>query len=113
MATGSEVSLAISAAENLAKDGVKAQVVSMPSWELFEKQPQSYKDSVLPPSVKARVAVEAGIEMGWQKYLGDNGLFVGMKSFGASAPANICFEKFGITAQAVQEAAKKSIASSK
>ncbi|MBN2590440.1 MAG: transketolase [Sedimentisphaerales bacterium] len=113
MASGSEVSLALSAAENLAKDGVKAQVVSMPSWELFEKQPQSYKDSVLPPNVKARVAVEAGIEMGWSKYIGDNGIFIGMSSFGASAPASICFEKFGITAEAVTEAAKKSIANSK
>ncbi len=113
MATGSEVSLALSAAEKLAKDGVKAQVVSMPSWELFEKQPQAYKDSVLPTNVKARVAVEAGIEMGWRKYIGDNGVFVGMSSFGASAPANICFEKFGITASAVQEAAKKSIANCK
>ncbi len=113
IATGSEVPLALSAAESLTKDGVKAQVVSMPSWELFEKQPQSYKDSVLPPNVKARVAVEAGIEMGWQKYIGDNGVFVGMSSFGASAPANVCFEKFGITAKAVQEAAKKSIANCK
>jgi transketolase len=113
IATGSEVSLALSAAESLAKDGVKAQVVSMPSWELFEKQPQSYKDSVLPPNIKARVAVEAGIEMGWQKYIGDNGIFIGMKSFGASAPANICFEKFGITADAVKQAAKKAISKCK
>ena len=113
LASGSEVSVALSAAEALASDGVKAQVVSMPSWELFEKQTQAYKDSVLPPKVKARIAVEAGIELGWHKYIGDNGIFIGMSSFGASAPAKICFEKFGITAEAVVKAAKKSIAKSK
>jgi transketolase len=113
LASGSEVSVALSAAETLADEGIKAQVVSMPSWELFEKQDKTYKDSVLPPKVKARVAVEAGIELGWHKYIGDNGLFVGMSSFGASAPAKVCFEKFGITAEAVVKAAKKSIAKSK
>lgn len=113
IASGSEVSLAISAAETLAKDGVKAQVVSMPSWELFEKQDQKYIDSVLSPKVKARVAVEAGVELGWHKYIGDKGIFIGMSSFGASAPAKTCFEKFGITTEAVTEAAKKSIANSK
>lgn len=113
MATGSEVSLALSASETLAKDGIKSQVVSMPSWKLFEKQPQSYKDSVLPPKVKARVAVEAGIELGWHKYIGDNGIFIGMSSFGASAPAKICFEKFGITTDAVICAVKKLVAKNK
>ena len=113
MASGSEVSLALCAAEGLAKTGVKAQVVSMPSWELFEKQPQKYKDSVLPPNVTTRVAVEAGVEFGWHKYIGDKGIFIGMSSFGASAPAKVCFEKFGITAEAVIAAAKKSIAKSK
>jgi transketolase len=104
--TGSEVSLAMEAAEKLAADGIKAQVVSMPSWELFEKQSVEYKDSVLPSSVKARVAVEAGLEMGWHKYIGCKGIFIGMKSFGASAPAKTCYEKFGITTNAVVEAAK-------
>jgi transketolase len=113
LASGSEVSIALSAAEALAGDSVKVQVVSMPSWELFEKQTQAYKDSVLLPKVKARVAVEAGIELGWHKYIGDNGIFIGMSSFGASAPAKVCFEKFGITADNVVEAAKKSIAKSK
>ncbi|MBN2182584.1 MAG: transketolase [Sedimentisphaerales bacterium] len=113
LASGSEVSVALCAAEGLAKEGVAAQVVSMPSWELFEKQDQKYKDSVLPPKVKARVAVEAGVELGWHKYIGDNGIFIGMSSFGASAPAKVCFEKFGITAEAVAKAAKKSIAKSK
>jgi transketolase len=109
LATGSEVSLAIKAYESLAKDGIKAQVVSMPSWELFEKQPQAYKDSVLPPSVRARVAVEAGVEQGWHKYIGDRGIFIGMKSFGISAPQNKCYEHFGITADAVVAAVKKTL----
>jgi transketolase len=109
LGTGSEVSLAMEAAEKLAAEGIKAQVVSMPCWELFEKQSQEYKDSVLPPSVKARVGVEAGIEQGWSKWLGDKGIFIGMSSFGASAPAKTCFEKFGITADKVVEAAKQSL----
>ncbi|MHC4155030.1 MAG: transketolase [Planctomycetota bacterium] len=112
LATGSEVSLAMQAAEKLAGDGIKAQVVSMPCWELFEKQGQEYRDSVLPPNVKARVAIEAGVEQGWSKWLGDNGIFVGMSSFGASAPAKVCFEKFGITLQNVVRAAKKVVAGS-
>ena len=109
LATGSEVSLAIKACEALAKEGIKPQVVSMPSWELFEKQPQAYKDSVIPPSVKARVAVEAGVEQGWHKYIGDRGIFIGMKTFGMSAPQNKCYEHFGITADAVVAAAKKTM----
>jgi transketolase len=111
LATGSEVSVALCAAEGLAADGITAQVVSMPCWELFEKQSQEYKDSVLPPNVKARVGIEAGIEQGWSKWLGDNGIFVGMSSFGASAPGKVCFEKFGITAENVIKAAKKSMES--
>jgi len=109
LASGSEVSLALSAADALAKDGVKAQVVSMPCWELFERQDQKYKDSVLPPDVKARVGVEAGVEQGWYKWLGDSGVFIGMSTFGASAPGKVCFEKFGITAENVVKAARKSI----
>jgi len=107
LASGSEISVALCAAEGLAKEGIKAQVVSMPCWELFEKQSQQYKDSVLPPAVKARIGIEAGVELGWHKYLGDKGVFIGMSSFGASAPAKVCFEKFGITADKVVEAAKK------
>lgn len=106
LATGSEVGLAVTAAETLAAQGVKAQVVSMPCWELFEKQSQEYKDSVIPPDIKARVGIEAGIELGWNKYIGDKGIFIGMSSFGASAPAGTCFEKFGITTDAVVNAAK-------
>ena len=81
----------------------------MPCWELFDEQDQQYKDSVIGPDVKARVGVEAAVEQGWHKYIGDNGVFIGMSSFGASAPAKVCFEKFGITAENVIKAAKKSI----
>ena len=109
LATGSEVQLAVTAAEKLAAEGVKAQVVSMPCWELFEKQSQEYKDSVLPPSVEARVGVEAGVDQGWYKWLGLKGEFIGMSSFGASGPQQTCFEKFGITVDDVVAAAKKTI----
>ena len=109
LATGSEVQLAISAAEQLADDGIKAQVVSMPCWELFDMQDEAYKNSVLPPNVTARVGIEAGIEQGWCKWLGDKGIFIGMSSFGASAPGAVCFEKFGITTDNVVRATKKSI----
>jgi len=109
LASGSEVSIALEAAEKLAAEKIAAQVVSMPCWELFEKQEQKYKDSVIPPSVKARVGIEAGVEMGWSKYLGDKGVFIGLSTFGASAPYKVCFEKFGITAENVIKAAKKSI----
>ncbi|MBN2138857.1 MAG: transketolase [Sedimentisphaerales bacterium] len=107
LASGSEVAVAVGAAEELGKGGIAAQVVSMPCWELFEQQEQGYKDSVIPPSVKARVGIEAGIEQGWRKYIGLDGIFIGMSSFGASAPAKTCFEKFGITVGAAVEAAKR------
>jgi len=110
LASGSEVGLAVEAAEKLSAEGISAQVVSMPCWELFEKQSREYKDSVIPPQTKARVGIEAGVELGWSKWLGDKGIFVGMSSFGASAPAKVCFEKFGITVDNVVTAAKKSIA---
>jgi transketolase len=108
LATGSEVSLALKALAQLAVDGIPARVVSMPSWELFEKQPKEYRDSVLPPSVKARVAVEAGVKLGWERYIGDAGEFIGMSTFGASAPADVLFKEFGITTDRVCEAAKRS-----
>jgi transketolase len=110
LASGSEVGVALEAAEKLAVEGVIAQVVSMPCWELFEKQSKEYKDSVIPPQTKARVGIEAGVELGWSKWLGDNGIFIGMSSFGASAPAKVCFEKFGITVDNVIEAAKELMA---
>ncbi len=109
LASGSEVSVALCAAEGLARQGIRTQVVSMPCWELFEQQEKDYRDSVIPPGVRARVGIEAGVEHGWSKYLGDRGVFVGVSSFGASAPAKVCFEKFGITAEAVVAAAKKSM----
>jgi len=110
LATGSEVQLTMAAAEKLAGEGIKAQVVSMPCWELFEKQDKAYQDSVLPPAVKARVGVEASVRMGWDRWIGDKGEFVGMHSFGSSGPFKTCFEKFGITADAVLAAARKSMA---
>lgn len=107
LSSGSEVSLALEAADKLAGEGVKARVVSMPSWELFEKQSDEYKESVLPSTVTARVAVEAAIDQGWHKYIGLKGKFIGMNSFGASAPAARCFTEFGITTDAVVSAAKE------
>jgi transketolase len=104
--TGSEVQICLDAAELLAKDGVKARVVSMPCWKLFDDQPQSYQDEVLPAAVTNRVACEAGIKMGWEKYLGTAGKFVGMDGFGASAPAEELYEHFGLTPEKVAAAAK-------
>jgi transketolase len=98
IASGSEVSLAMEAREGLAAQGIGARVVSMPSWELFDAQPKAYRDQVLPPAVKARLAIEAGVPQGWAKYVGDAGevLSVGER-FGASAPAKVLFEKYGLT----------------
>jgi transketolase len=110
MATGSEVGLAVSAWEALSKDGVKARVVSMPSWELFEHQGQEYRDRVLPPAVTARVAVEQASTFGWHRYIGLTGAAIGMRTFGASAPLKELQKKFGFTVEAVLEAAKKQLA---
>jgi transketolase len=107
LGTGSEVSLALGAHEKLSAAGVRSRVVSLPSWELFDAQPQAYRDEVLPPGVTARVAVEAGVALGWERYLGARGAFVGMHSFGASAPGEIAFRNFGITVDAVVEAARR------
>lgn len=90
----------------LEKEGKKVRVVSMVCWELFEEQSQAYKDSVLPPNVTARVSVEAGSSFGWAKYLGLKGKHIGIDTFGASAPAPILYEKFGITLNNVIKAAK-------
>jgi transketolase len=105
LATGSEVSLAMEAREQLGKSGVQAAVVSMPCWELFAAQPEGYRKSVLGSA--PRVAVEAAVGMGWERWIGDGGVFIGMNSFGASAPAPKLFEHFGITATHVAEAARK------
>jgi transketolase len=104
--SGSEVSLCLAAQKKLVADGVKARVVSMPSWELFEQQDQSYQESVLPPEITCRVAVEAGVEQGWQKYIGCSGRMVAMKGFGASAPYDELMEHFGLTSDNVVAQAK-------
>ena len=98
IASGSEVHLALQAQGMLAEKGVAARVVSMPSWELFEKMPREFRDSVLPPEVTARLAVEAGIGMGWERYVGAGGAGVFLTGFGASAPGATVMEKFGFTA---------------
>jgi transketolase len=105
MGSGTEMDLCVVAAEKLEAQGKKVRIVSMPCMELFAKQPQSYIDSVLPPSVTNRVAVEAGIEMSWNKWIGSHGKFVGMKGFGASGPYNKVYEHFGINADSVVKAA--------
>jgi transketolase len=110
--TGSEVSLCLAAHELLTREGIKARVVSMPSWELFEAQDQAYRDSVLPPDVAARVSVEMGSVIGWDRYVGPTGTRIGMQSFGASAPLKDLLPKFGFTAEAVAAAAKDRIAKS-
>jgi len=107
LASGSEVGVAMEAAEKLKADGISARVVSMPCWELFEKQSKEYRQAVIPPSVTARVGIEAGVEMGWNKWLGDKGVFVGLSAFGASAPPEVCYEKFGITVENTIAAVKK------
>ncbi|MDH4209274.1 MAG: transketolase, partial [Anaerolineae bacterium] len=104
--TGSEVHVALEAGRQLAQEGVRVRVVSMPSWRLFDQQPSAYREGVLPPGVKARVAVEAGATMGWERYVGLDGAVVGMEGFGASAPGEVLFEKFGITAAHVVAQAK-------
>ncbi|MBQ8924502.1 MAG: transketolase, partial [Lachnospiraceae bacterium] len=107
IATGSEVSLAIEAKAKLINDNIDVRVVSMPSMDLFEDQPDEYKERILPKSVTSRVGVEALSEFGWGRYIGINGRFVGMKSFGASAPGGQLFEHFGITTDAVVNAVKE------
>ena len=106
MGTGSEVVLCVKAAEQLEEQGVKTRVVSVPCWELFDDQSEEYRESVLPSSVTNRVAVEAGIKMGWEKYLGGSGKFIGMSSFGGSAPFEELYEQFGITEKAIVAAVK-------
>jgi transketolase len=108
--TGSEVQICLEAADKLAAEGVKARVVSMPSWELFEQQDSAYRESVLPKAITARVACEAACGFGWERWLGTRGEFVGMKSFGASAPAPVLYKHFGITSDGVAAAAKRSLA---
>jgi transketolase len=110
IASGSEVQLCISAYERLAQEGIAARVVSMPSWELFEQQDRHYREEILPPTVKARVTVEAGAVIGWDRYAGPEGTIIGMHTFGGSAPATGLMRKFGFVADKVLQAAKDQIA---
>ena len=109
IASGSEVSLAVEAHEKLLSEGIRSRVVSMPSWEIFEHQPQAYRDNVLPPNVKARVAVEQASTLGWERYVGDSGRVIGMNTFGASAPLKELQRKFGFEPDQVILAAKQQL----
>jgi len=106
IASGSEVSLAVEAHEELLAGGIRSRVVSMPSWDSFEEQPQEYRDNVLPPSVTARVAIEQASTFGWERYVGWTGRVIGMKTFGASAPLKELQKKFGFEPERVIDAVK-------
>jgi transketolase len=110
LATGSEVQLALEAREELEADGVGTRVVSMPCWELFDRQPLDYRDQVLPSSVRARVAIEQASTLGWDRYVGDGGAVVGMHTFGASAPLKQLLTKFGFTPERVADTARELLA---
>jgi transketolase len=110
IATGSEVSLALAAQRQLVDEGVRSRVVSMPSWELFEKQSLEYRDSVLPPSVHARVSIEAASPLGWERYVGPAGAIIGVTSFGASAPGPVVMANYGFTVEHVAEVARTVLA---
>ncbi len=107
IATGSEVHLALQAAQMLEDDGVAVRVVSMPSWELFEQQPVSYRTSVLPPEVTARISIEAASTFGWERYVGWNGAMIGINRFGASAPGEVVMREFGFTAENIVDHARQ------
>src|SRR6266536_3064630 len=107
IASGSEVTLAVEAHDKLLAEGIRTRVVSMPSWDIFDHQPQEYRDSVLPPTVKARVAVEQASTFGWERYVGSSGHVIGMKTFGTSAPLKALQEKFGFEPDRVAAAAKE------
>ena len=109
IASGSEVSLVVEAHETLTAQGIRSRVVSMPSWDIFEHQPQSYRESVLPPKVTARLAVEQGSVLGWERYIGSAGQVIGMKTFGASAPLKELQRKFGFEPERIVAAAKELI----
>ena len=109
--TGSEVQLVLGAYEQLTKEGIAARVVSMPSWELFERQSKEYRDLVLPPVVKKRIAVEAGSPMGWQTYIGDGGAILGITTYGASAPVEVLMREYGFTVENVLRRAREILAS--
>jgi len=105
--TGSELHVALEAGRRLSQQGIRVRVVSLPSWELFDASDETYRNGVLPPALKARVAVEAGIRLGWEHYVGLEGAVVGLDDFGASAPEGVLYRKFGITVEGIMEAARK------
>ncbi|HET7027567.1 MAG TPA: transketolase [Candidatus Limnocylindrales bacterium] len=107
MATGSELQLCMAAAETLEADGIATRVVSLPCWERFDAQDQAYRDSVIPPAVRKRVSVEAGVPLGWERWVGDEGAIIGLDHFGASAPAKTIFEHLGFTDEHVADVARK------
>ena len=107
MASGSEVYPAVTAAETLASEGIAPRVVSFPSWELFAEQSQQYQASVLPSTVSARLAVEAGVRQGWERWIGNSGDMISMDRFGASAPSAVLFEKFGFSAENIAAKARE------
>jgi transketolase len=107
--TGSELSTAVAAQAELASRGVRARVVSMPCWEAFSAETAEYRDSVLPPAVRARVSIEAGVTFGWRQWVGDAGESIGVDRFGASAPVEVLLEKYGLTSAAVAAAALRTI----
>jgi transketolase len=107
IASGSEVGLIVAARELLQERNIAVRLVSMPCWELFEAQPQDYRDSVLPPSVHARLAVEAGVTQGWHRYVGDQGDIIGVDRFGASAPGPVVMREYGFTVDHIYERAMK------
>ena len=109
IATGSELSLAVDAHEKLVAEGIRSRVVSMPSWEFFDHQPREYQDAVLPPAVKARVAIEQASTFGWERYVGSEGRVVGMKTFGASAPLKELQKHFGFEPEKVVAVAKETL----
>jgi len=113
LATGSEVHLALAARQELQAEGIPARVVSLPCWELFDRQPQDYRDQVLPPTVKARVAVEQASTLGWDRYVGDGGAIIGMHTFGASAPLKQLLTRFGFTPDHVAELARDRVAAAR
>jgi len=113
LATGSEVHLALEARADLEAGGIHARVVSMPCWELFDRQPQEYRDQVLPRAVRARVAVEQASTLGWDRYVGDGGAVIGMHTFGASAPLKQLLTKFGFTPERVAQVARERVAAAR
>ncbi len=104
--TGSEVHIALDAGKILEEKDIMARVVSLPSWKLFDGQPTDYRNSVLPSNIRARIAIEAATTMGWERYVGIEGVTLGIPHFGASAPAGVLYEKFGLTAQRMADEAE-------